>query len=334
MAVTQITIPVAGIDQIIASYDRIIIYVSQHGAAGPYIEATTAATRPVLVAGTSVYTYSDDRGDPSYFYSAAFFNSLTQATSPMSEPLPATGNAALSLMSIQQFKDRFLAGLPTTDASGNPLPDELYEFALAAAVGNAERNLDIAILPRVVRDEKHAYFVPNARTQPIRTKTNLCPVQAVDEVRLYFPFMERPIPLPGDQVDWQEGNGAITLFLRYGFGGFVLGPLTPYALGVINDLSVLPNAIRIDYTAGFPMGQCPAEIANYVGMMAAFPVLETLGDIINGPGISSASFGVDGLSQSISAGGYGARLQIFAGQIEAATKQLRLAYRGISVQGG
>ena len=334
MAITQITVPVAGIDSIISSYDRIIIYVSKTGAAGPYLETTTPATRPVLAPGVSVYTFSDPVGEPSYFYSAAFFNSLTQATSPMSQPLPATGDAALSLMSVQQFKDRFLAGLPTTDASGNPLPDELYTFALAAAVGNAERNLDIAILPRVIIDEKHAYFEPNSRSQPLRFRTNLCPVMSVEAVRILFPFMQEAVPLPGDQVIWQAGNGSITLFLRYGVSTFVAGGLTAFALGVINNLSTCPEVYRIDYTAGFPMGQVPAELINYVGMMAAFPILETLGDIINGPGVASASFGVDGLSQSISAGGYGARLQIYANQIESATRQLRLAYRGISVQGG
>ena len=334
MAVTQITVPVAGIDSILGSYDRVIVYVSKTGAAGPYIETTTPATRPVLTAGSSVYTYTDPAGDPSYFYSAAFYNSLTQATSPMSTPLPATGDAALSLMSVQQFKDRFLAGLPTVDAGGNPLPDELYTFALASAVGNAERNLDIAILPRVITDEKHTYFEPNSRSQPLRFRTNLCPVLSVDAVRIMFPFMQAPVPLPGDQVIWQAGNGSITLFLRYGVSTFVAGGLTSFALGVINNMSTCPEVFRVDYQAGFPAGQVPAELVNYVGMMAAFPVLETLGDLINGPGIASSSFGVDGLSQSISAGGYGARLQIFAGQIEAATKQLRLAYRGISVQGG
>jgi len=72
----------------------------------------------------------------------------------------------------------------------------------------------------------------------------------------------------------------------------------------------VPNYWHVEYTTGFC--KVPADLLNFIGMLAAINVFHIMGDIILGtPGISSQSIGIDGLSQSNSAhtAGYGNRIK-------------------------
>ena len=84
MATIQVRVTVDDIDDTISIFDQIKVYRSVTGADGVYSELTGPGTRPVLVAGQSVYEYVDVTGDPTYYYKTSFFNSVSSAESSLS----------------------------------------------------------------------------------------------------------------------------------------------------------------------------------------------------------------------------------------------------------
>jgi hypothetical protein len=63
---------------------------------------------------------------------------------------------------------------------------------------------------------------------------------------------------------------------------------------------MVPNLWRITYNAGFEDGKVPHMINQAIGLMAAIQAMALGGIQVFGPGLSSESISLDGLSQSIS----------------------------------
>ena len=128
MALVQIELPIPNAAALVGAYDRVIIYRST-GQGQPFVEITNPQTRPALAADKVMYAFTDPNGAPSYLYAAGLINTLTGATGPMGDAVPGSGDAALSVLSIDDLKLRYLFGLPLTDRRGQPLPDAFYQFA-------------------------------------------------------------------------------------------------------------------------------------------------------------------------------------------------------------
>lgn len=101
------------------------------------------------------------------------------------------------------------------------------------------------------------------------------------------------------------------------------------AIGISN----LPNYWQIDYLTGFK--NVPGELAEFLGKMAAIPILVDLQDIVFTPGIASKSISYDGLSETVSTtragehGIYAARLKSYEKFIETQMPKFKDYYVGI-----
>lgn len=317
-------------------FDRIKVYRSdttdQHG---PYTEITTPSTRiPLTATGTS-YSFIDDTAPVGVFYRSSFFNSLSQLESSLSEPAPGN-QAASSVLSVQQLRNRYLFGIDLTDDAGNPIPDEAFEFYIESAIDRMETTLDIPIIPRTIVDEKHDYYREDY-DKYIWLETEQFPIQTIQAIRLVLPGGQVVQDFPEEWYQVKEEFGQIQLVPGTGTAGTILlGANGAYIPIIYGNAKFIPNAFRIDYTAGF--NKIPSEIVDLIGKVASFGPLNIAGDLLGGAGIASQSLSLDGLSQSFATtssatnAGYGARLTQYEKEIKEALPRLQRYYKGLRMK--
>jgi hypothetical protein len=113
------------------------------------------------------------------------------------------------------------------------------------------------------------------------------------------------------------------------------GSAIPY-LGLVNS-SNIGSYWHKKYITGFEIDGLPYDLLNVVCKMAAINVLQMLGDIILGQGISSQSLSMDGLSQSMNTtasangGAFGGRISNYKAEIAETLKEIRGMYKGITL---
>ncbi len=339
MALVDLTLPVVNSANLVRFYDRIQVFRSTTGPTGPWIEITTPATRPALAADKVAYEFEDANGDANYYYAAGFINATTGAISPPGDPVPGSGDVSLQILSIDDLKQRYLFGLNLLDPLGNEMTDAMFQFWIAGAVSYFEKLTDIVVRPNIILDEQHDYIKANDASQPQMFKTNKVPVQSVQGVRLTLPYRSGIQNLPKEWINLRPQTGRITLYpvgqFTYPIG--LLSGMSPYGGYMLQD--IIPGGWRVDYVAGFAVGQVPVEIQETIGKLASFGPLNLAGDLIGGAGIASQSLGIDGLSQSINTtsssmfSGYGARLKQYQGEIARSIGLIKATYRGLSMLG-
>jgi hypothetical protein len=95
--------------------------------------------------------------------------------------------------------------------------------------------------------------------------------------------------------------------------------LMPY-LGMNAARAGIPDYWKVAYLTGFD--KIPDNILTVIGKLASIFILQQLGDVILGPGISSMSLGLDGLSQSVSStksasnSAFGSRISVYTKDLE------------------
>lgn len=337
MAAIALTLTVSNIAEVLAAYSHIRIFRSTTGADGAYAAITDAATDVPLVPGVSSYVFEDLAGDPSFFYRSQYVNQATQTASPTSEPFGTGLDPALSVLSVQDLKDNFLFGLDLTDPKGNPIPDSFFVRYIKAAVANVESFLDITLAPTVVTQETHDYIAREANNF-YWLNTTKRPLQSVRSVRLHIPGAT-PMAFPADWYSFHPNQGvvelvpksALTVTPQVGYTAY----LSQYFWQATHQR--IPNALEIDYVAGFAPGEVPGDILEYVGKQAAIGPLRTVGNLLLGAGVAGQSIGIDGLSQSVSLtkqgnGAFAAMVQDYQQDLLQARQVLRGKYHGISIR--
>jgi hypothetical protein len=335
MSVIKLSPVVASIADVIAIFDRIMIYRSGYGAGGPFSPITTPATAIPLVAGQITYAYEDLNGDESYYYCVQYINTQSGAVSGFSTPQLGSGSAAESICSIQQLKTNYLFGVDLTDTTGSPMPDSLFSFFLASSVGLLGKMLDIPLVSTVITGEQHDYTKLQRNSHAwIQLDNHI--IQQVNGVSIRYPGQPTATPLPPEWVALDKDRGTIQILpsangatnASYSYGGYY---------GSLLAHSYIPGFYSVDYTCGFAPGQCPAEIVDLVGMQASLPVLDLAGDLLGGSGVASSSISIDGLSQSVNTtsspqnSGYGARVILYNQALKQKIPVLRSFYKGMSL---
>lgn len=338
MAILNLTITVANIADVLAVFDRVRVYRCTTGSQGSYDLISAEDTEIVLQAGVTRYQFEDDAGETSYFYKTAYFSSTKSLSSPLSAPFSSFEDPALSVLSVQQLKDRYLFGISLEDSNGNPMPDALIENEIKQAFAWVETQLDIVLLPRQILNERHDYIQREA-DQFYWTYPSKVPVQSVQAVRLHVPGSPAAT-FPAAWYQIQKSTGiievvpqgpAFTYQQQVGFSPYY----TQAFLSVTRRR--IPNAIEVDYTAGFADGQIPGDILAIVGKQAAIGPLRVAGNILLGAGVGGQSIGIDGLSQSIQLtkagnGAFSAMISDFQQDIAAAMPMIKGRYHGINVR--
>lgn len=337
MGVVSLDIVVTNLSTVLTLFDYVRVYRSTTGTAGPYVQITTAATALPLQADKTTYQFVDPSGSPNYYYKTSYYSTTKGIESSLSNAFQGAGDSALSFYSVAELKQNYLIGIDTTDTHGNEFPDAFYEYYIKSAVSYIEDSLDIPLRPLTVLDEKHDYYASDQR-EYLWTKLYKFPVQSVQQFRLQLPG-SAPIVFPNEWIDCTNNTGVVEILPTSSVGfGYNMTPMpSAYSGGytTYQSRSRIPSAIRVDYTAGFLPGECPADLKEVVGMTASFGPFACFGDLIGGAGIASQSLGIDGLSSSINTtssamnSGFSGRTLLYERALKERLPILRRKYKGV-----
>lgn len=334
MSVVKLSPVVANVADIAPLFDKIMVYRSKTGAAGPFEPITTFATAIPIVAGQTTYSFEDLQGDSAFYYTLQYVNTTTGLMSAYSDPQLGSGDAAESILSVSDLKTNYLFGLDLTDLTGNPIPDSFFNFYIRAAVGWTERQLDIPLSQRVIVGEKHDWRDHMDRSH-FWMQVYKFPAQSVQALRIAYPGQPPSDALPQEWLSFDPETGVLQV-VPGGTSAFSY-PYTAgaFAFGGLSRGRYLPDFFRVDYTAGFAPGQVPPEIVDIVGRAASFSALSVAGDLLGGVGVASSSVSIDGLSQSISSttspmySGLDARIRKYDDLNKQVIPTVRAYYKGI-----
>lgn len=335
MAVITVKVVASNISSVMAIFTQLKIYRSTTGMAGAYSEITGVGTRIALEIDQIIYEYTDLSGDPNYYYKSSYFDPSGPQESSLSDAQKGEGDSALDLVSVDELKTNYLFGLDLTDDAGKEYPNTLYEWFIRSAVDWLEKRLDIPIAPKTLEGETHDYFREDYNKY-IWMKLKESPVISVEEVRLVLPGEQVVQTFEQEWIHVQKESGQLQLVPGTGTAGSILlGASGAYIPVIYGNNKFIPDAFRVDYTAGFEPGSVPPTILDLIGKKASFGPLNIAGDLLGGAGISSQSLSVDSLSQSFNTtssatnSGYGARLLQYSKEIKELLPMLERYYKGI-----
>lgn len=237
-----------------------------------------------------------------------------------------------SLVTPADIKRRYLHGVDTRDNANNELPDDVYQFAVDAAISLLEHDLEITINPTQYIDERHDYKSEDYWNWGFLQLQHK-PVISVEAIGLKV--VENPnryVTFPQEWVRLSHMNGHVQIAPTAGtIGEFNLGQ-TMFLPRLLIFNSTYPSFWSLDYTAGFERNKLPALINQVIGILASLDIFNIAGDLILGAGIAATSIGIDGLSESITSTAsaentaYGARIALYNKQLKYAMKVLRRYY--------
>lgn len=239
-----------------------------------------------------------------------------------------------NLITIQQLKDGYLAGVKLIDSNGVPIPDFAFENAITSARSWFENQTKIRVLPYQVNSEPHDFYQDEwlkfswiqLYEYPIQSVTQIQAVYPTGQTILLFPSTWIKVYTRPGTIQLVPTAGTLTQVLL-GQGGWYIPLLSGY-------LSYLPQLFFVTYTAGYATGQIPAVVNDVIGMRAATYILNLAGRMVLEPGIQSKSLGIDGLGQTMSAmagryGPYSGAIQDYLEKIEQAITMMQQRERGI-----
>lgn len=237
-----------------------------------------------------------------------------------------------TFLTVEDFKKRFLVGVPLTDSNGNLLvDDETIKNYILIGVSYIEHALNITLTPTTYT-EKRDYSVNNYYNYGFIDLYHK-PIIKVNSVKVKYQANQTLIQYPLEwlrvyseigQIQVTPTSGALNYF-NLDNSGYL-----PQLLGVASQY---PQLFEIEYVAGFEQDKIPYFINQIVGMYGAIPLLISLGTSTLGVGISGASITLDGLSQSTNLfnnprGLYGARIQSYQDLIGSMLELAKRYYGG------
>lgn len=217
----------------------------------------------------------------------------------------------------------YLFGLEVVDPNtGEALPDDFYKRMVQTKLALAEQKLDIAIIPRLVKHERHDMY--EAETNSYNNiKLFKHPVIQVEEMSLDFGSYQRRA-YPSDW--WRVYNmfGSIQTFPVNNFitgsalgntnfyNSTGIGTMYPggygYGISQSQGNNNAPQVFSVDYVAGMlpPVNgnynedwEMPADLQELILKYCMIDILEQWGKLILGAGIAEKSIDVDGISEKI-----------------------------------
>jgi hypothetical protein len=248
------------------------------------------------------------------------------------------------IINDKELLSLYFYGIDIVNQQYTSLSSSVIESYIRIAQQEIEKSLTIKLNKQVIEEKSDYYRQEFQGTGFVKTKYTVTKPFVLEgwlgEYRqLYYPkewltcnkvdgvgTTRQVVVVPNSNTSVVALNAAL-------FAGSVI----PY-LGLVNANSI-GSYWKIQYITGFDHDHVPYDILDVIGKMASIPILQQIGDIVLGPGISSTSLGIDGLSQSItstnssSTSAFGARIKSYTDSIEQTMKRLKGIYKGISFVG-
>jgi len=242
------------------------------------------------------------------------------------------------LISPTELKVLYLYGIEVRSTDGTKFNDSVIEMHIRQAQAEIEKLLSIKLIKQLITETQSYYKDDYLVRYPVIT-TNF-PVIKPYACLGVIGTVEQVI-FPETWLSSRKGvdisysrrinivpTGSVTATIA---GGMILSGVM-HQVGLMSQYNV-PDYFTIQYTTGFE--KIEYDLFNLVGMTSALQTLIQAGDFVLGPGISSTSLGIDGLSQSISSvnsaqgSAFAARIKEYRATIENTLKNIKSRYTGI-----
>ena len=215
---------------------------------------------------------------------------------------------------------KYMFGLRIVDPNTKQeLDDSVYEHLIDTKIPYAEQQLGIAILPRIVANERHDYYA-NDFMHYNYIQTYERPILQVNSVEMMYNNQRlekfptswlkvytrtgeievNPAVIVGDSSvmnggeAYMDGTQAISSAPLWGLPGIASTDVVPQALQYTYVAGMLPPTRR-GVTRDW---EVPLDLVQLIAKYVLRELLEIWGDLIIGAGIAGESLSVDGISES------------------------------------
>lgn len=215
---------------------------------------------------------------------------------------------------------KYMFGLKIVDPdTKQELDDSVYEHLIDTKIPYAEQQLGIAILPRIVANERHDYYA-NDFMHYNYIQTYERPILQVNSVEMMYNNQRlekfptswlkvytrtgeievNPAVIVGDSSvmnggeAYMDGTQAISSAPLWGLPGIASTDVVPQALQYTYVAGMLPPTRR-GVTRDW---EVPLDLVQLIAKYVLRELLEIWGDLIIGAGIAGESLSVDGISES------------------------------------
>ena len=300
------------------------------GIDGPWVEIETATVE----AGLGTYDFDDTGGEAGSYYRARYIDLRGGLdVSAYAEGVPASDDAAILAITVDELKEIYLFGTDLTDDRGNPFPARMYDLYIRAAVAWLEKELDIPIVAVNIEDEVQDHYPQDYGSWGYFQLHNY-PVIEITAVSFQYPSMTTAVDINLDWVVLEDKGAKGVVQIVPGQGNIADVLLIPGSLMPLwsGGASRVPGIWHFDYRAGFEVGSLPADLKHAIGMRAAIGVFNVAGDLVAGAGIANFSVSIPGLSQNVGTtssatnAGYGARIIEYQKELKEMLPTLRRYY--------
>jgi len=248
-----------------------------------------------------------------------------------------------SIISPSDLLDKFLFGIPLCSEDGKRISNSTIKSHIDAAQKKIENLFNIKINKRVIEESRD--FVREEFQSWGHIKT-MYPIVYISDLKGYVNDVCQ-INYPKEWLSIKRTNDDEVfrnVYLIPNTGSTSGATMTQNSM-IYNGLSphmnwfgkkFIPNYWRTKYITGWD--EVPEDLLNTIGKLAAINVLNVLGDIIYGVGISSISISLDGVSQTtpLTRSGnsslFGSRIKQYTEEINKDFPDLRSIYRGITFE--
>lgn len=215
---------------------------------------------------------------------------------------------------------KYMFGLKIVDPdTKQELDDSVYEHLIDTKIPYAEQQLGIAILPRIIANERHDYYA-NDFMHYNYIQTYERPILQVNSVEMMYNNQRlekfptswlkvytrtgeievNPAVIVGDSSvmnggeAYMDGTQAISSAPLWGLPGIASTDVVPQALQYTYVAGMLPPTRR-GITRDW---EVPLDLVQLIAKYVLRELLEIWGDLIIGAGIAGESLSVDGISES------------------------------------
>jgi len=236
-----------------------------------------------------------------------------------------------SIVTPDELKNRYFWGVDLTDKSGKPVPPEVLQHQINAAVSYIEHKLDIIIAPTTIVDNHDMRTVDYQEFNFLSLKKR--PVSEVKKMRAMFPNNRTLIEFPKEWFVLEKEGGQLQLAPVEGtFNGLIITSGGSYVPLLYGTKDSWPHMFEVTYVAGFCDDQLPVIINEMIGLQAAISMFMILRDTIFGP-IAGENTSIDGAAagrQLGPTGPYGARIESYQKKLDELLKVAHKYYNGFA----
>ncbi len=239
-------------------------------------------------------------------------------------------------LSGAELKALFFTGIKLQDQDGNPISTDTLDFYIQAADTEVSNQLMIKLSRVAYTENRDFYFDDFVKFGYIPTSYMVSKPLALSGLL----NTSLALTMPTEWLSFKSQANAEDCYYRQIHLVAVSGAMATYSgsyligwvssQGLYNSQNI-PNYWLLSYITGFQ--RIPLDILRYIGSIATMRILEFLSDIISGvPGdVKSKSISADGISQSVSIGGFYRRIDSIRKEILRTEDLLRVKYRGYTL---